>query len=273
MAIAADTLDAVGGEIMRQHGAVHRQIEMRHAVRSRAHQRAVVAQQLFKRRDVAVDHRLDRGFESRHRRARCRHGPDVLGQALPVGEVVPASERQRCIVARDRHRADFLVREVTLEPWNSGIEELWMSSPEQGDRLLVAGLPAEEEHVGLLDIIRERRVVLQVRTLCRMGWSDRSLGVILPSSSEQAWRFRFVQGVAQAVRIVAAKEDNSWEVDVPLLTSLRSRNEWMFFAALPRADGTLAYVWWAVVLCTEYCRRCSRLPWVHSSTRCSAGNC
>jgi ABC-type multidrug transport system fused ATPase/permease subunit len=32
------------------------------------------------------------------------------------------------------------------------------------------------------------------------------------------------------------------------LTSLRTRNEWMFFAALPRADGTLASVWWAVVL-------------------------
>jgi ATP-binding cassette, subfamily B, bacterial len=35
---------------------------------------------------------------------------------------------------------------------------------------------------------------------------------------------------------------------VSLLTSLRNRNEWMFFAALPRADGTLAFVWWAVVL-------------------------
>lgn len=32
------------------------------------------------------------------------------------------------------------------------------------------------------------------------------------------------------------------------LTSLRNRNEWMFFAALPKADGTLASVWWAVVL-------------------------
>ncbi len=32
------------------------------------------------------------------------------------------------------------------------------------------------------------------------------------------------------------------------MTSLRDRNEWMFFAALPRADGTLASVWWAVVL-------------------------
>jgi ATP-binding cassette, subfamily B, bacterial len=35
---------------------------------------------------------------------------------------------------------------------------------------------------------------------------------------------------------------------VSLLTSLRNRNEWMFFAALPKADGTLASVWWAVVL-------------------------
>ena len=33
-----------------------------------------------------------------------------------------------------------------------------------------------------------------------------------------------------------------------LLTSLRNRNEWMFFAALPKADRTLASVWWAVVL-------------------------
>jgi ABC-type multidrug transport system fused ATPase/permease subunit len=29
---------------------------------------------------------------------------------------------------------------------------------------------------------------------------------------------------------------------------LRNRNEWIFFAALPKADGTLAFVWWAVVL-------------------------
>ena len=35
---------------------------------------------------------------------------------------------------------------------------------------------------------------------------------------------------------------------MPLLTSLRNRNEWMFFAALPKADGTLASAWWAVVL-------------------------
>jgi ATP-binding cassette subfamily B protein len=35
---------------------------------------------------------------------------------------------------------------------------------------------------------------------------------------------------------------------VSLLTSLRNRNEWMFFAALPKADATLAFVWWAVVL-------------------------
>jgi ATP-binding cassette, subfamily B, bacterial len=37
-------------------------------------------------------------------------------------------------------------------------------------------------------------------------------------------------------------------IDVSLLTSLRNRNEWMFFAALPKADGTLAFAWWAVVL-------------------------
>src|SRR5688500_9957242 len=29
---------------------------------------------------------------------------------------------------------------------------------------------------------------------------------------------------------------------------LRSRQEWMFFAALPKADRALAIVWWAVVL-------------------------
>jgi len=35
---------------------------------------------------------------------------------------------------------------------------------------------------------------------------------------------------------------------VSLLTSLRNRNEWKFFAALPKADGPLAFAWWAVVL-------------------------
>ena len=32
------------------------------------------------------------------------------------------------------------------------------------------------------------------------------------------------------------------------LARLRERKEWMFFAALPRADGRLAFVWWTVVL-------------------------
>jgi ABC-type multidrug transport system fused ATPase/permease subunit len=32
------------------------------------------------------------------------------------------------------------------------------------------------------------------------------------------------------------------------LQGLRDRQEWKFFAALPRADARLAYVWWAVVL-------------------------
>ncbi len=31
------------------------------------------------------------------------------------------------------------------------------------------------------------------------------------------------------------------------LTSLRNRNEWQFFAALPKADARLAFAWWAVV--------------------------
>ena len=35
---------------------------------------------------------------------------------------------------------------------------------------------------------------------------------------------------------------------MPSLRRLRHRKEWMFFAALPRADGSLAFVWWAVVL-------------------------
>jgi ABC-type multidrug transport system fused ATPase/permease subunit len=33
-----------------------------------------------------------------------------------------------------------------------------------------------------------------------------------------------------------------------MLQRLRERNEWLFFAELPRADGLLALVWWAVVL-------------------------
>jgi len=32
------------------------------------------------------------------------------------------------------------------------------------------------------------------------------------------------------------------------MQSLRQRKEWLFFAALPRADGRLAVVWWAVLL-------------------------
>jgi ATP-binding cassette, subfamily B, bacterial len=32
------------------------------------------------------------------------------------------------------------------------------------------------------------------------------------------------------------------------LTSLRNRNEWQFFAALPKADARLAFAWWAVVV-------------------------
>ena len=33
-----------------------------------------------------------------------------------------------------------------------------------------------------------------------------------------------------------------------VLQRLRERKEWRFFAALPRADRPLAFVWWAVVV-------------------------
>ena len=33
-----------------------------------------------------------------------------------------------------------------------------------------------------------------------------------------------------------------------MLTRLRNRNEWKFFAVLPKADGLLAFVWWLVLL-------------------------
>ena len=33
-----------------------------------------------------------------------------------------------------------------------------------------------------------------------------------------------------------------------MLQRLRARNEWKFFTALPRADGTLAAVWWVVLV-------------------------
>ncbi|HET9566720.1 MAG TPA: hypothetical protein VFP16_00060, partial [Vicinamibacterales bacterium] len=33
-----------------------------------------------------------------------------------------------------------------------------------------------------------------------------------------------------------------------MLQRLRERQEWQFFAALPKADGFLAIVWWAVLL-------------------------
>jgi ABC-type multidrug transport system fused ATPase/permease subunit len=35
---------------------------------------------------------------------------------------------------------------------------------------------------------------------------------------------------------------------MPLMTSIRDRKEWQFFAALPKADGRLATMWWAIVL-------------------------
>jgi ATP-binding cassette subfamily B protein len=35
---------------------------------------------------------------------------------------------------------------------------------------------------------------------------------------------------------------------VRTLRGLRQRKEWMFFAALPKADGALAFTWWAVVV-------------------------
>jgi ATP-binding cassette, subfamily B, bacterial len=35
---------------------------------------------------------------------------------------------------------------------------------------------------------------------------------------------------------------------MPLLQRLRERKEWLFFAALPKADLLLASAWWAVVL-------------------------
>ena len=73
---------------------MHGWVEICHACRSRAHQRGIFAQQLPERRDVTVDDCLDSAFEPRHRRARFRDGLDVLVQAMPVGEVVPARKRE-----------------------------------------------------------------------------------------------------------------------------------------------------------------------------------
>jgi ATP-binding cassette subfamily B protein len=42
--------------------------------------------------------------------------------------------------------------------------------------------------------------------------------------------------------------DSSASSAVSTLTRLRARNEWKFFASLPKADGTLAVVWWIVLL-------------------------
>src|SRR4030095_4258977 len=37
-------------------------------------------------------------------------------------------------------------------------------------------------------------------------------------------------------------------VQRPMFQRLRERNEWLFFAALPKADLLLTSTWWAVVL-------------------------
>src|SRR5438132_13616703 len=34
----------------------------------------------------------------------------------------------------------------------------------------------------------------------------------------------------------------------PVLERLRARNEWKFFSVLPKAAGTLAVVWWVVLV-------------------------
>ena len=59
---------------------------------------------------------------------------------------------------------------------------------------------------------------------------------------------------------------------VRLLHRLRQRKEWMFFAALPKADRPLAVAWWMALLLRGILPACSRSRWACSSAAVQRGD-
>lgn len=136
---------------------MHGRIEVVHTRRPGANELGVVMQQGAERRDVAVDHGFDGALESRDRSV-LTHRVDVLGQAPPVGELVPPCHRQQRIIAIDRHRAHLLVRHVPLEPRNLVVEKLRVAVTEDADGFRVTGIPTGQKRIGLLLVFGERRI-------------------------------------------------------------------------------------------------------------------
>ena len=76
--------------------------------------------------------------------------------------------------------------------------------------------------------------------------------------------------ISRATAGRSPRPDPRWS---DVISRLRARNEWKFFAVLPKADRGLAIgVVGRRCCCGARCPRCSRSPWACSSARCSSGD-
>jgi pimeloyl-ACP methyl ester carboxylesterase len=108
--------------------------------------------------DVTVNHGLDGGFEPRDRRTALCDGSDVMLQARPIGEVVPASDRQSRIRLIERRAQHIFFGESLRKPGNVGVKKLRMMVYADPHGIVVACLPGREQIVRLFLIIAKTRL-------------------------------------------------------------------------------------------------------------------
>jgi hypothetical protein len=101
--------DAIRRDVMQQGGAMDGRIERCHARRTGAHELRLLGKQPGEGGNIAVDHGFDCRFEYRDGRRIASHGVNMLCEAGPTLEVVPAGDCQLRVLELERDTSKFLV--------------------------------------------------------------------------------------------------------------------------------------------------------------------
>ena len=149
----AITLDAVGGDVMKKGGAMHRRVEMGDTRRTRPNQFRIFAQRRFQLSQCARDDCLHGRFELEDGRTVLSDGFDVLRERLPILKVVIAGDGEMRVGKVKRSASNFGVRQVFRQPWNFGIQETGMVFVKDPDCLGIARAAGCEQFLRLLVVL------------------------------------------------------------------------------------------------------------------------
>ncbi|MBI3695005.1 MAG: hypothetical protein HY238_09240 [Acidobacteria bacterium] len=151
--LLAVTLDAVGGDVMKQRRAMHRRVKVRDTRRTRSNQFRIFAQQRFQRGQVTCDNRLHARFELEDRRTVPSNCFDVFRKRGPTLEVVPARDGELSIGQLQRGASNFRVRQVLWQPGDFRVQETGMVLVDDPDCLGIARSVGFEQFLGLFLVL------------------------------------------------------------------------------------------------------------------------